>query len=265
MAEMSRTRTAVFRLLVGAAAVLVVSAVVMALLGTGSGALRWPWAGNNQMGPSQLSATPTGPRVPPGDVQVSGTLGPDYRADALGRPVNGMAGVDTSSISPGGGLGPDGHDWRSMGPGQLMVPQANLVIPVVDRGIVTDGSGGRSMDLPVSFQAGWLRESAGITAAAGTTVVAGHVNWSDGSWAPMSNLYNASAGMEVYLTDRSGKLTSWRVTDRTEIPQSELADRVALTDTSGPRRLVLITCKGRQNADGSITFTDNWAVTAEPL
>ena len=199
-------------------------------------------------------------------MRVTGTPSPwDYQANAQALPVEGMEGVDLSEISPGGGEGPEGYDWTAMNPGELMIPKIKLIVPVVARGIIPDGSGGRTMDLPVSFQAAWLRESAEITAENGTTVIAGHVNWSDGSWAPMSNLYNASPGMKVYLTSREGDLTVWRVTKTDEFQQSELSEKISVIDTDGPRRLVLITCKSVTNPDGSLSFTKNWVVTAEPV
>lgn len=250
------------RALSGVLAVCAIACLIAALLV----AARGPWASDRGWGPSEMSSAPTEQDESPHDVQVVGSADPrDYRADDLGQPVSGMDGVDLSGISPGGGRGPEGHDWTVMRPSELTVPQVELVIPVVDRGILRDGTGRPSMDLPVSFQAAWLKESAKVAAARGTTVVAGHVNWSDGSWAPMSNLYNVTEGMTVYLTDRAGTLTTWRVTGTAEVPQAELSDHTPLTDTTGQRRLVLITCKAQQNADGSVRFANNWVVTAEPL
>lgn len=266
MSRAGRAADVAWRVLAGCAVVLLAGALVAAVAGHRAGQWTWPWEDDRAAGPLALAAAADGPDVAPGRVRVTGVPGTrDAPADALGVPTSGLDGVDLSGISPGGGQGPEGYDWTTLRPGELMIPRVNLVLPVVERGIVRDGSRTRSMELPVSFAAARLRESASITAHHGTTVVAGHVNWSDGSWAPMSNLYNTAPGMPVYLADRSGRLTTWRITATADIPQSQLSHRVSLTDTRGPRRLVLITCKAERGADGSVVFTRNWVVTAEPV
>lgn len=266
MREEPRRGSALPRLLMLGAGVLLAAALVLALLGLRSGQLRVPWQDDAAPNPTALVSAPAGPSIAPDKVRVGGAAAAeDYEADALGEPVTGMDGVDTSGISPGGGQGPEGYDWTTMRPGELMIPQARLVVPVVERGLVQGADGERSMDLPVSFQAARLRESAEVGARRGTTVVAGHVNWADGSWAPMSNLYAVRPGMLVHLTDRDGTRTSWRVTGTTEVPQTELSRQVPLTDTTGTRRLELITCTAERDADGSVRFTKNLVVTAEPV
>lgn len=187
---------------------------------------------------------------------VTGETPENYVAGEDGLPTTGMDGVDLSGISRGGGLGPESPQWADMAPSSVSIPEANLAIPYVPKGV----SGGQ-MELPVSFQAGWLNTSAPPVSKAGTSVIAGHVNWSDGSWAPMSNLYNASPGMTVRTSDASGDVEVWKVTDVRSVPQDRLSELFSLDDTEGERKLLLVTCKSE---DGGLTYGDNLVVTATP-
>lgn len=215
-------------------------------------------------GPTDFTTSPEAAPTPR-EVAVSGTAAAAVTANDDGLPEDGMDAVDLTGISPGGGRAPEGHDWEAMRPSELAIPQANLVIPVVTRNLVTTDGATTEMDLPVSYQAGWLASSAAVGAEQGTTVIAGHVNWADGSWAPMSNLYNATPGMTVLVTGEDGSLTSWRVTQSDTVPQTELSDLFALTDTTGPRQLILITCEASLNNQGDLLFDKNHVVTAIPL
>ncbi|MDO4254865.1 MAG: class F sortase [Kocuria sp.] len=217
------------------------------------------------LGPRSMSPpTHTPQPIPAEDVQVSGDAAQDYSANSDGLPTGGLDGVDLDGISPGGGLGPEHHDWSTMNPSELAIPQAHLTIPVVPRGLVSIDGQTREMDLPVSFQAGWLTSSSPLTADTGATVIAGHVNWTDGSWAPMSNLYNAAPGMSVLTTHDSGAIQEWVVTKSSSVPQSELSRLFTLTRDNGPRQLVLITCEASVDSRGNLTFDLNHVVTATP-
>lgn len=217
------------------------------------------------LGPENLASPENAPEAVAGeDVEVSGDSAHDYSADTEGQPVSGMDGVDLSTISPGGGLAPEEHDWSTMRPSEVAIPEANLVIPFVPRGLISLDSSTQEMDLPVSFQAGWLTSSSPLGTENGTTVMAGHVNWADGSWAPMSNLYNATPGMTVLTSDDGGTVQEWTVTHSNSVPQNELSQLFSLTDTKGPRKLVLITCEASVDDHGNIVFDQNHVVTAVP-
>lgn len=217
------------------------------------------------MGPTEMTGPTAGPAdVPPQDVLVAGQAAQDHQATDDGLPTEGMDGIDLSRISTGGGQGADNQDWSTMHPSELAIPAADLRIPMVPRGLISLDATTQEMDLPVSFQAGWLTSSSSVSSTQGTTVVAGHVNWADGSWAPMSNLYNAQPGMTVLTTDPSGALQSWKVTSSSSVPQNELSHLFTLTDTQGPRELVLITCEASIDNQGNLSFDKNHVVTAVP-
>lgn len=131
----------------------------------------------------------------------------------------------------------------------LTIPSVGLSIPLVPSGV----SGGE-MQLPASHAAGILTSSSSTSASAGTTTIAGHVNWADGTYAPMSALYHTTPG-DTVITDG----TEWRVTRTYSVGQGELSDIVSLTDTTGPRKLILVTCKATESG-----YTDNHVVEAEP-
>ncbi|MDO5618499.1 class F sortase [Kocuria sp.] len=217
------------------------------------------------LGPADMATSPGSATAPAAEhITATGTPAPDYSANADGLPNNGMEGVDLSGISPGGGQGPPEHDWATMNRSELAVPQANLIIPVVPRDLVNLDGNSLEMDLPVSFQAGWLTSSSPVSAQSGTTVVAGHVNWADGSWAPMSNLYNTTPGMTVLTSDDFGSVQEWTVTRSEGVPQTELSHLFTLTETSGPRQLILITCEATVDSQGNLVFDKNHVVTASP-
>lgn len=187
----------------------------------------------------------------------------NYIADERGYPVDGMNGVDLSATSPGGGLGPTNHNWSSVGPYELSIPGANLAVGLVDKGVTQIDAHTRAMDLPVSFQAGVLSTTAPVSASSGTTVIAGHVNWSDGSWAPMSNLYLTRPGMAVTTSDGHGGIKHWKITGSRYVDQHELSSTFNIDDAAGPRQLLLVTCKSSV-VNGQIVYDHNLVVTATP-
>lgn len=216
-------------------------------------------------GPKEMSAPSGAPQSASAqELTISKKSAKDYIADNQGLPLAGMENVNLSGISPGGGQGPQNHDWSKMNPSELAIPQANLIVPVVPRGLINTQDHRQEMDLPVSFQAAWLTSASPVTASAGTTVIAGHVNWADGSWAPMSNLYNATPGMSVITTDSAGTPKEWTVEESKSVPQNELSRLFTLTETSGRRQLILITCEATTDAQGNLSFTMNHVVTAKP-
>lgn len=198
----------------------------------------------------------------------------NFTADDLGMPIgtddgapttgiDSLEDIDLSGISPGGGYGPEGYNWKTIGPSTLQVPQTNLTIPWVPKGTRVVNAGEVAMNLPVSFQAGWLSSSAPVDSTEGSTVIAAHVNWADGSYAPMSNLYGASPGMMAYTSNAAGEIQTWRITEVHSVAQSELSSVFNLSST-GDRQLVMLTCEATINADGSVTYNKNHVVTAVP-
>jgi hypothetical protein len=113
-------------------------------------------------------------------------------------------------------------------------------------------------------QVGLDTTSAPLDARRGTSIVAGHVdNISQGAGV-FHFLHLVRPGAEIAVTDLSGVTTKW-VAYKTDILQK--ADLPAdIWSTTGPRRLVLVTCGGPlvHARDGGNTYKDNVLVYATP-
>lgn len=220
-------------------------------------------------GVREFTSTPkTVGKVPESVVVTGEGINPDVPAASSGAPTAEDPSADTSRISQGGGLGPVGDfNWGEMRPLEVAIPEANLSLPIANAPVVPTGYGDQvAMQVPNSYYAGWLMTSAPLTAEKGTTTLAGHVNFSNGNWAPMSNLYNAKEGMTVRTTDADGTVTTWVVDGpgRT-VAQNELTNYFKVEDLEGERVLVLITCHSAMNSAGQLVFTENFVITAKPV
>lgn len=156
-------------------------------------------------------------------------------------------------------------NWESMGPSTLRIPEIGLSIPVVPKGHFQSAShpGFEELEMPVSFQAAVDTTTAPIASKEGKTLIAGHINWPDGSMAPMSRTYLAKEGMIIYLTDENGNLTKWRVNGSSVVGQTQFwMDNEMNNSLDGKRTLYLLTCNW-SNLDGA--YTNNMVLTAEPI
>ncbi|MGX7825292.1 class F sortase [Actinokineospora sp. 24-640] len=112
-----------------------------------------------------------------------------------------------------------------------------------------------------------LREAtwwgAGLDAAQGATVFAGHVNWK-GRTGPFAELWDARAGDPVSVVDGGGRSWRYRVSEVVTLAKDALPTRAEeLFGQSGPHRLVLVTCGGRW-VGGSDGYESNRIVIAVP-
>ncbi|QRZ61810.1 class F sortase [Rothia sp. ZJ932] len=202
------------------------------------------------------------------NLTVTGQAASPVAADSQGMPADATTTITLEGISPGGGIGPAEHNWDVLAPLELSIPEVNLVIPIVESPLVEGANTNEyEMVLPVSYQAGWLNTSAPLDATEGTTTIAGHVNWSNGNWAPMSNLYKVKPGMIVRTTSAEGTITKWRIDD--EEPQTvkweDFSTHYSIEATTGPRKLVLATCDGVTNSYGVTVYDSNYVVTATAI
>jgi hypothetical protein len=238
--------------------------------------LSWIWLGGGlsrivtvekslqgTMGSTQ-SASPqsVGARSPTASPRaVPGQVPSNYASDSEGRPLTSSPSPDDlRSVSQGGGYGPKGsHDYEAIAPFEISSPEMNLVIRWVPKGILM-ANGVQTVDVPVSFQAGWVNSTSPIGSSSGSSVFVGHVNYVDGSWAPMSNIHYAEPGMIVHVSNGQGDVESFTVTSREVVPQTRISDIVDFTAT-GARQLILITCGGPVE-NGA--YTHNEVVFARP-
>ncbi|SHF57094.1 class F sortase [Geodermatophilus nigrescens] len=143
-------------------------------------------------------------------------------------------------------------------PVRVEMPARGLDVPVDAVGTADDGQ----MAIPDDVdRAGWYRFGP-APGAAGSAVVAGHVDDVEQGLGAMAALRAAEPGDEVLVTDAAGAVTRWRVLGR------ELLDKGALPvddlfRRDGPPRLTLVTCGGPFLPDLG-GYRDNLVVVAEP-
>jgi sortase (surface protein transpeptidase) len=144
-------------------------------------------------------------------------------------------------------------------PLRLTVPVLGIDAPVEPVGVRSDGA----MDLPADIgRVGWYRFGP-APGAAGSAVLAGHVDDREQGLGVLAALRRAEVGTEVAVTDAAGSTTRWRVVAREVVTKQALPlDRVFGRD--GPPRLVLVTCGGPFLPEYG-SYRDNVVVVAEPL
>lgn len=145
-------------------------------------------------------------------------------------------------------------------PQTVAIPSLGISAPVLESGADANGA----LILPSSDKTTRYTAAAAIGAPAGSTVVAGHVNFPDGSPGALEPLARAEKGAPVYITDASGTRHTYTVTSAETLIKTALP--AALFDTSGPAQLVLITCGGpiENTGNGILGYTHNTVVTAVP-
>ncbi|MCT3001549.1 class F sortase [Propionibacterium freudenreichii] len=142
------------------------------------------------------------------------------------------------------------------GPNRLVIPALSIdaaLAPTAmdDKGVLTGPAD--------PSRVGWDRASASLSATSqGTSLLAGHVNMSNQQGA-LWDLSDVTPGAQVTTWDADNKATNWvavglQVTDKDQLPQG-------LDDTSGERRLVIVTCGGEVHGGD---YDKNVIVTARP-
>ncbi|GLZ39872.1 hypothetical protein Acsp05_34960 [Actinokineospora sp. NBRC 105648] len=104
---------------------------------------------------------------------------------------------------------------------------------------------------------------AGLDAAQGATVFAGHVNWK-GQTGPFAELWDARTGDAVSVVDAAGRQWRYRVARVETVDKRHLPDRAEeFFGQAGAHRLVLVTCGG-QWVGGQDGYESNRVVIALP-
>lgn len=88
---------------------------------------------------------------------------------------------------------------------------------------------------------GMAADSAALAARAGTTLLVGHVSMGGvpGALHPLASL---EPGATIQVTNDTGLVSTWIATDLFSVAKTKLPAEV--WDTTGPRRLALVTCGG---------------------
>ncbi|MDO8148727.1 sortase [Isoptericola sp. b515] len=141
-------------------------------------------------------------------------------------------------------------------PPELVTVQGLLETPVRPVGVDPDGT----MELPESGDvAGWYRFGPAPGDPQGAAVLASHVDTQEGV-GQFARLAEATAGDKVTVTDADGVRHRYEVTEITRYSK-EAVPWEKFFDRSGERRLVLVTCGGRWDAEAG-HYEDNLVVTA---
>ncbi|MCK0115570.1 class F sortase [Isoptericola sp. S6320L] len=178
---------------------------------------------------------------PARDRDTSATPGPTASAQALPDVPVVDAGPDAGAPAPV----PDRLQVRGL-----------LDVPVRPVGVDPDGS----MELPRSGDvAGWYRFGPAPADDAGTVVLASHVDTIDGVGA-FAGLTSVEVGDVVVVTDEAGERHEYTVST-IERFSKEVVPLESIFDRAGERRLALVTCGGRWDAEAG-HYEDNLVVTA---
>ena len=140
----------------------------------------------------------------------------------------------------------------------LTVAGTTINMPIVEVGVSPDGA----MEIPEPFdEAGWYRFGPAPGAAAGTAVVAAHVDTTSDS-APFSQLKSLAPGTLVTVQRDGAPPVTFRVTG-VELMAKDAFDGASIFRRDGPPQLKLVTCGGRW-LDEQQDYGDNVIVTAVP-
>jgi sortase (surface protein transpeptidase) len=119
---------------------------------------------------------------------------------------------------------------------------------------------GAAMEIPAAFdRAGWYRYGAAPGAAAGTAVIAGHIDTTS-ERAPFSLLKTLAAGTVIEVGRQDAPALNYRVVS-VELMAKDNFDGDSLFRRSGPHELKVVTCGGRW-LDERMDYSDNVIVTA---
>ncbi len=143
-------------------------------------------------------------------------------------------------------------------PVQLLLPTDREGAAVVPVGTLPSGD----LQIPDNpAEVGWWAGGAAPGDAAGTVVIAGHLDSRQYGLGFFAQLGRLEIGQTVTVTDSSGQRVRYAVSARAEVAKAALPRD--LFSGSSPGRLVLITCGGSfSRADH---YSDNVIVTAMPL
>ncbi|GAB3819657.1 class F sortase [Tessaracoccus terricola] len=196
------------------------------------------------------------PEVPPGSpaelrplVSIEAAT-QSSRADAAPPPVTSPTGMVAPVVTS---AAPEPEQQQPDGP-RLRLAALGISAPLQEVGVE-----GSELEIPADpTRVGMWRGGARPGDDAGTVLVSGHVSW-DGRRGALWELAAATPGQEVQLVTPAGSTSTWRVTAVERLRRD--ADHPELFTTSGPHRLVVVTCGGPV-VDGH--YRDLVAVVAVP-
>ncbi|GAA3351975.1 hypothetical protein GCM10020358_83970 [Amorphoplanes nipponensis] len=150
---------------------------------------------------------------------------------------------------------------EEVAPARLRIPELDLDATVAPVGV--DAETGE-FDVPPSVdRVGWYRFGPGVTARAGSIVVAGHVDSAAQGKGAFFRLSSLEPGDTMTLAGPDGKDRAFEVVARERYSKTRIPlDKYFARD--GAPRLTLITCGGPFDAK-TRHYRDNIVVTAKPV
>lgn len=163
-----------------------------------------------------------------------------------------------TSTDPDSYTGPDAPP--QMKPLELAIPAIGVHASLID---VALEPGTDRMIIPSPENVGHYTLAAPIGAAAGATLLAGHVNQADWSPGALWNLSKVRKGAPAYVTNHAGHRFAYKVTSSRTVTRQPLPADSYRTD--GPPQLVIVTCAGTPGPDGRVlNYDQNTIITAVP-
>lgn len=144
-------------------------------------------------------------------------------------------------------------------PTRLEVPALGIDVVVQAAGLDGQGRMGLFDDPAI---AAWYRFGPAPASAAGSTVIAAHVDSLAYDVLPFARLRDAAPGTEVVVTDAAGTRHAYAVQSLQVIEKADV-DWDAAFDRSGAPRLTLVTCGGEFDYEQR-RYLSNLVVTATP-
>ncbi|WP_454048709.1 class F sortase [Cellulomonas sp. Marseille-Q8402] len=196
-----------------------------------------------------------------GDVSVSPTTAPPTGLVATPTPAPTVPPEAVAEVPVVPATPPPVGRSSPTAPVRVVVPAQGIDVPVDPVGVAADGQ----MEIPpLAERGGWYRFGADPGDAAGTTVVAAHVDSvASGGTGPFVRLGDVRPGDAVEVELADGSTRAYAVADVVRFPKSAARWPDVFT-RDGPARVALVTCGGAFDR-AARHYTDNVLVIATPV
>ncbi|WP_308798154.1 class F sortase [Agromyces silvae] len=142
-------------------------------------------------------------------------------------------------------------------PTRLEIPDLGIDVTVQPVGLDDRGQMGLFDDTAI---AAWYQWGPAPASAAGSTVIAAHVDSLEYDLLPFARLRDAVGGMQVIVTDAAGGRHGYAV-QAVEVSEKSAVDWSAAFDRTGSPRLTLVTCGGEFDVQNR-RYLSNLVLTA---
>jgi hypothetical protein len=143
----------------------------------------------------------------------------------------------------------------------VTLPGAADPVPLVPVGVLASGAL-QLPDRPTVL--GWFAGGSAPGDAAGTAVIAGHVDSAEYGAGPLEALLSLAAGDVIEVTDVAGGAHRYAVASRESHPKDDGGVPAEVFRRDGPAQLALITCGGAFD-ERTGEYADNVVVLAVPV